>query len=203
MTSEQFAHLTDAERKVWELCQKATPGPWDWVPTAYIFTGDAEMPDDEFSGAAMLADGQVIFGVTEDTFEPYQRDSAFIAHARTALPEALRSLAEARQAIQQAQKCMKNYGILVEDAGDAAKPEHLHSQVVYLCNRNRDNHHNFVECADKLAELRAAVAEAPCDTLCNSMTSPARYGLQAYQKHLNGQTDAAYACDCWKSRLPK
>ena len=56
---------------------------------------------------------------------------------------------------------------------------------------------------DKLDALRAAVDAAPHDSWCNFIISPSRYGLQSYQKHLNGEKDLKYACDCWKSRLPK
>lgn len=103
MTPDLLALLSPEQQAAWERCQKATPGPWDWVPTAYMFTGDAEMPDDEFTGAAILADGQVIFGVTEDTFEPYPRDSAFIQNARLDLPAALLELASTKQKVEKMQ----------------------------------------------------------------------------------------------------
>ena len=155
MTPELLAHLTDAEREAWELCQKAIPGPWEV----------AEEPVDRVIRVGHSADcrcgeaddlghycgyGHVVMRVHDKRkhFNNRRHDPAniaFIAHARTGYPEALLELAKARQA---------------------------------------------------LAELRAAVAEAPHDTQCRSEAE-----LCDETCGKSGCPHMDRSCDCWKSRL--
>lgn len=66
-----------------------------------------------------------------------------------------RDLADAREAIRQAHQCMKDYGILVGDAGTVAQPEHLASQLAHLCNMNRVTVQTMAEVADSRDEYKA------------------------------------------------
>lgn len=87
MTPELLTQLTDAQREAWELCQQATPGRWYAVLSA---DGRADM-DVIAPGVAIIA-----------TVTSGDADWHFLAHARTALPDALRSLAELRAAVAEA-----------------------------------------------------------------------------------------------------
>lgn len=91
MTPEQLVYLTDEERRAWEACEAATPGPW-WIER------------DGCDDTCMLVGGGS--GKWRDIAEfpfyaPHRHapDERLIALSRTALPAALEALAEARARI--------------------------------------------------------------------------------------------------------
>ena len=93
MTPEQLTYLTPSEREAWELCQKATPGPWEATYLGVFVKGGC--------GVAEIAPTYMGYGAPhrDKLYVENQQTAAFIAHARTALPESLRSLAELRAAL--------------------------------------------------------------------------------------------------------
>ena len=80
MTTEELFLLTPDERQAWELCEKATPGPWRYMtwPDGY--------------GCVLSKDHNRL---------PLESDLKFSANARTALPDALRTIAGLRAELAQ------------------------------------------------------------------------------------------------------
>ena len=79
--------LNDAERAAWEACSKATAGPWEYRDS--YGDGMVIAADHGFAPPYRLKPGG-------GRSEAQHADARFIATARTALPAALRALAEAR-----------------------------------------------------------------------------------------------------------
>jgi len=167
MTPEQLAHLTDAEREAWELCQKATPDLKlrqlsDGLPRTYKGEDYEHTFEPEYF---KYVDGQQVFCAAYDVeglntlgnceCSAMEMDNAaFVVCARTAIPELIKSLVDARESVAQAVEGM-NY----------------HAGVALALS-------------ESLAELRGAVAAAPCGKEC------------VPDKNWHWP-------DCWKSRLPK
>lgn len=82
MTPEQLKYLTPEQLAAWDRCEAATKGPWltvaGWVGAAYR----------QFLSIAGIADG------IRNLHQLRDDDIQFIAHARTDLPAALRTIAE-------------------------------------------------------------------------------------------------------------
>lgn len=93
-----------------EMCDKATPGPWTigdgWRGTAHGVRTESvhsEDPQDDLSKVCAVERG----------FEPGMDDAAFIAHARTDLPDALAEIERLRGALERA--CYALGGLLTGD----------------------------------------------------------------------------------------
>jgi hypothetical protein len=92
----------EREEEIRRLDADATPGPWEPVMGAALWTGDQESPDETFFGQAILAGEEgtdVVFAITEPDLEPKEVDLKFAATSRTALPDALQVIGELRGAL--------------------------------------------------------------------------------------------------------
>lgn len=98
MTPEQLAHLTPSEREAWEMCQKSTPGPWEVEPKSsprmVQSTGLMWMNEDVGLLPSWICNCGSYYDAEQKS--KVEGNSAFIAHARTALPELLQTVAELR-----------------------------------------------------------------------------------------------------------
>lgn len=103
MTPDQLKYLTDEERRAWEACGAATPGPWDdeldtdrkaernnWRE---VYAGNRPVVVSDCYERHSAGETETVCGVRVSA-----PDAALIALSRTALPAALEALADARAA---------------------------------------------------------------------------------------------------------